>query len=396
MCPPEPVDFSDFAPDPLVAGASEWMDRRGLAGLGPEEAAGRIMRFCDFRKPIREITRLQKERDLKILFEFLAQKRKDIGNVDSQMVQTLREYLRLRVQKRVYAESYASHLVKTWNSVMRLAFGEEGQPGEGLIMVGFPMRVRKVERLDEKELEALISAAAKLKCRSKVDKNAFQTYLEVERCSGNRVGSLVYVVNGQIAEAATFQDIDWEKGILRLRHMKNRPEHTVVLTPAALASLRAQETNLRAQGLWAGLETPILLARSGRALRPSAINRLLSRTAVLAGITKPVTTHVLRKSVGTHIGRYNARYAAEQLGITMRVFETHYNQPTVEDRLTRRDILPGSAWQPTAPEEIAGRAWLLHAQGLISEAEFQAILHRADVLRSLPAKKGVPETSPYQ
>lgn len=335
---PKSPEFSEFTPDPSEPSPERHMDRTTLAGLSPEATAKRIADFCAAKRIVREITRDQQETGLRIVFRYLAQKQKDAASIDPETMSTLREYFRILVKEGQYSEAGAGHLVKVWNTSMRLAFGEEGEPGEGLLMKRFPTRARKVDRYDETELAALVSAASRMKYRSKVDKDAFETYLEIACCAGNRIGSLVYVVKGRIVEEATFRDIDWEKGTLRFRHMKNRPEHKAVLTDAALARLRKREMNLRAWGLWRGDD--ILLGKSGSSLHPYSVNKMLKRAAKTAGIKKPLSTHVIRKSVGTHIGRYNPRYAAEQLGISMRVFETHYNQPTIEDRLARRDTSP--------------------------------------------------------
>ena len=40
------------------------------------------------------------------------------------------------------------------------------------------------------------------------------------------------------------------------------------------------------------------------------------------------------------MARENPKLAQEQLGISAAVFNLHYNQPSLEDRLMRRDILP--------------------------------------------------------
>lgn len=64
-----------------------------------------------------------------------------------------------------------------------------------------------------------------------------------------------------------------------------------------------------------------------------------------SGIKKKVTTHVPRKGAGTHMAKENPRLAREQLGITQKVFEKHYNQPTVGDRIEHRDLVLGA--QPT-------------------------------------------------
>lgn len=134
-----------------------------------------------------------------------------------------------------------------------------------------------------------------------------------------------------------------ERGLLALRHMKNKPEgHVDVLTPYALTVLQERFTVLRAFQLWAAPETPVFVAPGGTALTPQWANRPLGRLASAAGVANRVTTHIIRKSCGTLIGLQNPKLAQEQLGISERVFNRHYNLPTLEGRLSRRDILPGN------------------------------------------------------
>jgi integrase len=387
--------FSAFVMPAPNATLDEFMDRWSLKGLPPKEAAQRIAEFCRSKVGFREITCSQRAKSLGIILDFLAKREKDAATADPQTMLELREYFRVLIDQGKYSENTMHHYVKAWNASVRQAFGEQGRPGKSLIMERFRSFPRLIERLDEEELTALASAASRISCRSKVDKDAFETYVELECCGGPRVGSFVYYVNGRIVKEATFQHVDWKKGVIWLHHMKNRREHPVVLSVRALTRLKRREANLRAWGLWKGLDTPILLGRSGQSLTPNTLNRMLRSAARLAGIMKPISTHVLRKSVGTHIGRYNPRYAAEQLGITERTFELHYNQPTLDDRLARRDLLPGHRWEPTTPEEMVGRAWLSRNRGDISETEFQEVVLRADQLRALPSSR-VPETSPYQ
>jgi hypothetical protein len=54
----------------------------------------------------------------------------------------------------------------------------------------------------------------------------------------------------------------------------------------------------------------------------------------------------------------------------------------------------GGGWTPTTPEEIIGQAWLDRGRGLISEAEFQAALLRAQRMKALPHPSAA-ETSAY-
>lgn len=177
--------------------------------------------------------------------------------------------------------------------------------------------------------------------------------------------------------------------------IKTRLRHLRFMTERALERLRRRIDYLKRTDNWRGDETPILMGKGGRPLTPQAINRMLADCATMAGIRKKVTTHMLRKSVGTHIAKQNPRFAQDQLGITAKIFEAHYNQPTLDDRLERRDILPGAVTAaPRTPDEMVGQAWLKYSQGRMSREDFETVLVQADRLRAQPSVR-VPETSAY-
>src|SRR5205823_8787595 len=130
-------------------------------------------------------------------------RRVSVSTLTVETMRVYREYLARLAANGDISESYASHIVKVWNSIVRLAFGEKGKPGECLAMRGFPMRVRKIERYDEEEMMLLQSSAVRRRFRSDLDKDAFEAYLELEQSTGNRIGSLIYVVKGKIVSEAT-------------------------------------------------------------------------------------------------------------------------------------------------------------------------------------------------
>ena len=91
----------------------------------------------------------------------------------------------------------------------------------------------------------------------------------------------------------------------------------------------------------------------------------------------------------------NPRFAHEQLSIKAKIFEAHYNQPALEDRLESRDILPGAVTAaPRTPDEMIGQAWLKYSQRRLSRAEFEATILHAEKLKAAPSTR-VPETSAY-
>lgn len=413
--PPKSLSFGSFTPSIATAGARSTLPRESFANVSPAEAASRLVDFHVSRVPLEEVSQAQKETVLRQLLENLAQKGLDLSNVTPDDMATYREWLRTLVEQGLMASSYASHVTSSWNATIRLAFGETGKPGESLLMRGFPQRPRQVQRLDGDEFQSILNASHRRRFRSPEDRDAFETYLELEWSTGARVGSLTPTgrrrrkrIEATEAEpeevedlpanwsvTLTTGDIDWDNGTIRLRHMKNKPEHTAILTERALERLRRRVDYLRKTDHWRGDQTPILMGKAGKPLAPQAINRMLADCATMAGIRKKVTTHMLRKSVGTHIAKQNPRFAQDQLGITAKIFEAHYNQPTLDDRLERRDILPGAVTAaPRTPDEMVGQAWLKYSQGRMSRGDFETVLVQADRLRAQPSVR-VPETSAY-
>lgn len=408
--PPKSLSFGSFTPAPANALAKNTLNREDFRGLPPHEAARRLVDFHASRVPMEEVTQAQKENVLTRILLDLAQKDLDLAAITPDHMAAYREWLRVLVECDGISESYAAHRTASWNATIRLAFGEDGKPGESLLMRGFPLRARQAQRLSEEEFLSLAGASHRRRFRSEDDREAFQTYLELEWSTGGRVGSFTPTGRDRRRNAppltpeqeveswsktATVGDIDWDQGTLRLRHMKNVDEHTAILTERALERLRQRVAYLQKQPYWKGDATALLAGKSGRPITPQAINRMLKDCLVAAGIKKHMTTHALRKNVGTHIAKKNPRFAHEQLGITAKIFEAHYNQPVLEDRLESRDILPGAVTAaPKTPDEMVGQAWLKYSQGRLSRADFEATVLQAEKLKAAPSTR-VPETSAY-
>lgn len=89
----------------------------------------------------------------------------------------------------------------------------------------------------------------------------------------------------------------------------------------------------------------------------------------------------------TLIGRENPKLAQLQLGISAEIFNRHYNQPLLEDRMAKRDILPGADWTPKTPEGIAGTALLGLLSGELHKDDFEYQVKRARELEDLPADR---------
>jgi integrase len=367
------LDFGSFEPEQATI-STEYVSRDAFRGLDTLEAATRIVAEHARRTPQREVTRKQRVTDIKGILNVIARKGHDLASVDAATMCAYREWLRLRVERGDISESYASHLAIAWNAVTRAVFGDEA--AAPLHIKGFRQHAKKIVRLDEPMMYALVGAAQRIGFRTADDKDAFVTYLELAWPTGGRAGSL-------LSKTLTFECIDWRRGFLRFPHVKNKDEHLVAMSPRALGVLRARREYAATRPWWIGDATPICAGATGNPITTEAVNQALKRACVAAGIESRVTTHVIRKSAGTIMARENARYAMEQLGITAKVFEKHYNQPTIEDRLERRDLVPtfGDASDPVA---AMGQIALDYEEGRATKAEYLAALDRIKRAKALP------------
>jgi site-specific recombinase XerD len=315
----------------------------------------------------------------------LEEKGIDLASLTAQVLGLFRDWLQHQVITGVLSTSTAGHAVAQWNSVMRVVLDEKSPPGRGLILRGFPSRPRAAIRVTEDEFNALLAEIPLRRFRSELDRRSFQAFLGVEWSTGARIGSL---------RAVRVAEIKWQESTLHLRHMKNVVSHDAVSTDRAIVALHGHVDYLYDSKHWTGTEACVFMRDTEKPLTTQGVNRMLSDVAAFAGIRKNVTTHLFRKSVGTIMGRENPKLAREQLGITDRVFSRHYFWPTLDDRLPRRDILPGVHWRPTTAEGMAAQAALEYDRGKMTEEQFRHVI-AATRTRKLTPGVAVPETSPY-
>lgn len=375
--PPKRPEFGSWTPVQRSAPAVNRLSRDDFAGLSPEEAARRCDEFLRAtNEALREPTLYNKRIFLARTLRDFSQRGKDLASLTTEDCAAYRAYLRELVDRGIYSEDSCSGIVRVWNSVMRAVFGEQGKPGEGVLMKNFKQKVRQVQRLSEEEMGALMRAADVLRYQWPHNGKAFKTYLETAWASGARVGSILRL---RVA------DIDWDRQIVLFRHMKNMDKpHEAVLTPRATLALKTWCDGLRELPCWNGASTLLFVNPTGKPLTGKWLNDSLKAATAAAGIGKLVTTHVIRKSAGTLIGRENPKFAQLQLGISAEVFNRHYNQPLIEDRMAKRDILPGASWQPSTPEEQAGNALLEFMRGRKSRLELEEDVARARTLKAQP------------
>lgn len=377
MTPPRTPrpDFGEFnAPEPE---SQPTLSRDSFAGLEPEEAVTKMVDFLLQRQDLGETTVRQKRVVLKRMLRDYQQKGLDMSTVQGNDAQTYRAFLLKLVDQEVISRNYASHVVVQWNAAMRAVFGETSRPGEGLIMRGFKQTPRKVDHLNEADFVAIMEAVKDKQFQSDHYRLMFHAYMELAWCAGARIGSL----NNLKLRVC---DIYWDKHVVHLRHMKNVDEHEVVLTDRALAALRRWVDFLSQTGAWIGRETPLFAGPEGALASNQWYNRTMKQVAACAGVKKKISSHVIRKSAGTLMARENPKLAQEQLGITEKIFNRHYNQPLLEDRIARRDILPGAAASPTGR---IGDAYMRFQRGQITQLELDQAVAQARVQAVEPTKQ---------
>jgi integrase/recombinase XerD len=128
---------------------------------------------------------------------------------------------------------------------------------------------------------------------------------------------VLYASGGRAAEVTGLGLADLrEEGRLLLLHGKGRKERLVPLAEPARVVLLAYLAELRPQLDPAHRQEAVFLSRRGRPMTRQALWALVRQAAALAGIHRPVYTHLLRHSFATHLLRGGAdlRSVQELLG----------------------------------------------------------------------------------
>lgn len=314
------------------------------AGLAPDKAAAKLQAALARRRDLRPVTVDFKAGIVRRTLQALAERKLDLANATPNDMAAYREYLRALVAEGHMAESYAAAIARHWNATLRAVFGKEG--AASLTMRGFREAPKVVRVLSAEEMTAVrnaIQAAPPYRLggfRTEHHKAAFYAYYALATSTGCRYES---------AHQLRAADFDWENGRVRFRHMKNRADHVVRLSPFAARVLREWAEHLQVLPFWAGPETRVFVDPNGTPLSCRFINQALARCGRAAGLGRALTSHTIRKSVGTFIARTNPKFGALQLGITDRIFNKHYNQPTPQDLDYAARLLPDLDDEPRGP-----------------------------------------------
>lgn len=168
--------------------------------------------------------------------------------------------------------------VKTYRAALQFFYRTQGRP-EVVAPIGSPKVARKLPQvLSGTEVEALFVAIRSLKYRALV----MTTY----------AGGL------RISEACALEprDIDSSRMLLHVRHGKGGKNRFLMLSPRLLEVLRAYWRSERPTGqfLFPG-------AYPDRPLSATSVRWVIKKALEKAGLSKPVTPHMLRHSFATHL-----------------------------------------------------------------------------------------------
>jgi integrase/recombinase XerD len=148
-----------------------------------------------------------------------------------------------------------------------------------------------------------------------------QAMLELLYATGLRVSELL---------ALRLQDLNLEVGYV-VAYGKGKKERLVPVGEVALEKLKEYLTSVRPGLVKSRKVSHVFLNRSGKGLSRQGFWKLLNRYALQAGISSPVTPHVLRHSFATHLLERGADLRSVQLmlghaSISTTQIYTHLNR----------------------------------------------------------------------
>lgn len=200
-----------------------------------------------------------------------------------------RGYLAHLVEEREVSRSYHTQAV----SALKILI--EGVLGEPALAEAIP-RPRT-----DKRLPTVLSRDETARLIAAVQNPKHRVLVMLLYSSGLRVGEVVRL---------RVQDIDAERGLVRVREGKGGKDRYTLLSDKALATLRAYfETFRPEKWIFPG-------GRPERHYTVRSVQHVVQQCARRAGIAKPVTPHTLRHSFATHLleSGTDLRYIQELLG----------------------------------------------------------------------------------
>jgi len=157
------------------------------------------------------------------------------------------------------------------------------------------------------------------------------------------IAMVLYGAGLRISEALPLEvtDIDRPRGVIHVRHGKGDRPRDAKLSLVLYTEMRAYWAEERPA-------LPYLFAtrRTGRPPRAESVRRALEVAAEQAGITKPITPHVLRHSFATHLLEAGTDLRVVQVMLGHSSIQTTARYTRVSTKLMREtpsplDLLPG-------------------------------------------------------
>lgn len=153
--------------------------------------------------------------------------------------------------------------------------------------------------LTESEVEALLNAPDAESSLGLRDR----TMIEILYASGLRVSELIGLQQGQV---------NLRQGVVRVLGKGNK-ERLVPLGEEAIAWLARYQNSARVELLGNNISDALFLTKRGTAMSRQAFWYLIKRYAVIAGINKTISPHVLRHAFATHLLNHGADLRVVQM-----------------------------------------------------------------------------------
>ena len=263
------------------------------------DASKAFLAYCRLELGLSGNTLAAYQRDLKLVHAALAALALDLADCGPDEVGRLLAWLR---DERKLASSSLVRLLVALRMYTRFLVGEKLLARDRIQLAQMP-RLWNVlpEVLSVDEVERLLQAVADGPLRLR-DRLALE---------------LLYACGGRASEVAgiALEDLKQHAALVQL-HGKGGKDRMVPLGTRARAALRRYLDELRPI-LDPGLQqTRLLLSARGRPLSRHALWKVVHDAGLLAGIAKPVYTHLLRHSFATHLleGGADLRSVQELLG----------------------------------------------------------------------------------
>lgn len=211
----------------------------------------------------------------------------------------LQRYLSWRVQQKLRASS-TSRMLSCLRGFYRYLIREEMISEDPVLLVESPKRGRALPKtLTEDDVEALLQTPQlndPIEFRDRA-------MLEVLYATGLRVSELV---------ALTLPQINLHQGIIRVTG-KGGKERLVPLGEEAISWVQRYQRQVRMELLGDPQSEVLFPSRRGQQMTRQTFWHRIKRYALLAGIDKPLSPHVLRHAFATHLLNHGADLRVVQM-----------------------------------------------------------------------------------